>query len=180
MKQRISLALMIGALVGTSSAFAQATLTPVVVTGFRATYGGFGWSGFDFGGAALYSLPPGGSPFPGYYELVATINQAAALQSVRCSANGDLRNTTSLSSPEQRWLAAEQVFRALNQTLSTWQRIFGRGPFSQGYMTVVFADNGQEKYMVISPLFTSAFPEGPMPGSLVKGDGVVKPHPICH
>ena len=77
-------------------------------------------------------------------------------------------------------MAAEQVFRAINQTVSIWTRIFGKGPFAAGYMTIVYADNGQENFFAKTPFFSSAFPEGPMPGSLVLSDGVVKPHPLCH
>jgi len=166
------------ALIGTFSILnssAQTVLPPITVSAYSG--------GGDFGsiGGSVYSNPAGMSnPM---YAVVAAFSQAMfKLTNVRCSATGRFRDVTSMSEPEDRWLAAEMVFREVKQLSKGFGQLFGitTNPLlAGGTLTVVYADGGTEVWNISSAAFSAAL-SAPESNSLKLGDGTVHPHPICN
>ncbi|MGE8453948.1 MAG: hypothetical protein ACN6OP_25730 [Pseudomonadales bacterium] len=140
------------------------TLSEVRVEGSYVWGGGFG-SGFDFGGVQM-----GGSPFPGFPEMQVAIEQNNALIDVRCTGAA-FNKITSHDDEHSRQMAAEMVFRTLKQP-TLWDRAFGAKPYAGGTFSIIYADGGTEEFIVTDPMYSSAMPAGPIPGTLKKGKGV--------
>lgn len=104
-------------------------------------------------------------------EVVKVADNIASLTDVRCAiTSGNLRNTTSQSDEIDRKLATLAVFRTIGM-LSPARRTI----VSARLITVTYADGGEEKWQVLEPFFSDGGIELPMPGSLKKKDGKVKP-----
>ncbi|WPB56897.1 hypothetical protein [Xylophilus sp. GOD-11R] len=151
---------------------AKAQSLPVV-----SVYGSYAWGG-GFGAGFSFGQQVGAAPFPEYPMMVAAIDQHLALINVRCSG-GNYKDVTSHSDELSRTLAAEQIFRVVKQGQTLWDWVFKKKPYYGGRLLVIFADGGQEEFLVTNPMLSSAIPLGPIPNTRKMGDGAIKRHHIC-
>ncbi|QHJ00537.1 hypothetical protein GT347_22700 [Xylophilus rhododendri] len=153
---------------------AAAQLPPIDVYGVS-----IGPAGASLGAAGGVSFGVG-EPFQGFVVLTALAEKYEMARDVRCLAAGtDLRNTTSRSSSLDRWMAAERVYRVL-LTYTTALDIIGLGktPLKRDKkFTVIYADGGEETYVVTSPLSSAAL--SGYGTDLKQKDGVVHRHVVC-
>lgn len=161
------------------NAFSQGL--PVVTVTASGIYD-FGFEGYGPQSVGSVGIP---EPFPGYVQLVAGAERYIQASNVRCSATGDLKNVTSQSSVESRWLAAEQVYRRLKVFDGFWS-YWGRSnrPDDKGFFVVIYADGYEEQWAVLNPTFSAVTPGHPMPGTLKPGKdagqaGAVQNHSVC-
>lgn len=101
---------------------------------------------------------------------------------VRCHPSGSVRETTSRSPQEARWIAAESLYKLFFQSLNQLNRL----RLNPGVVfRVTYADGGKESWLVVNPIPSAISPslaDQPLPpsgNSGAPGDGVPKSGPVC-
>jgi len=143
-----------------------------------------GYYNFGVGSFGNGSIGAGvGEPFPGFSMLLAGAERYELARSVRCSATGGSKDVTSQSDVVNRWLAAEQVYRRLQEFKSFWD-FWGNSNFvdKKGYFWVIYADGYTERWTVVNRGFSMVTPGFPDAGTMEAGStpaGVVQKDTVC-
>lgn len=98
---------------------------------------------------------------------------AAAMHDVRCNPmTAAFRSTTSVSSVNDKWLAAEQVVRSM-------QAATRKNPRVNDKIAVVWADWGSSTYRVIASVGSITLDENPVSEEPSATPGVISPNALC-